>query len=211
MNKPRLLCIEGPAGIGKTTLSNVLFFKAKQNDLNIKVISEFSSTELGGYLSKTLERFTNNPSSLSTAQTLIHCICDKLASLLDPHPPQSAITVIDRGFISQTVLAIPNISANNELSLALSLIDFCNNWLTSCYELKTLFLSLPVDENIKRLEGRLGRPLNVEEIEIMNYEVKQYHALAKHHNTKSLGAHHVDASLSPEKIAESIIFNFIKQ
>lgn len=210
MNKPRLLCIEGPAGSGKTTLSNALFLKAKQNDQHFKFISEFSSTELGRNLSETLSRFTNTPPSLSTTQILIHCICDKLASLLESHPPPSTITIIDRGFISQSVLAIPNIRDENELSLSLSLIDFCNNWLTSCYELKTFFLSLPAEENIKRLEERLGRPLNVEEIEIMNYEIRHYHALAKHHNTKSLGAHYVDASLSPEKIAENII-HIIKQ
>lgn len=205
LSTPYLLCVEGSAGSGKTTLCAALSACCMEQGLDAQIVSEFSPTSLGRELSEILARFSHFPNNRPAMQDLIHCVLDKLSSLLALPEPPSNITVLDRGFITQTVLAIPYIEDKSSLGLATSLISLCNEWLHSRYIVTTLILKLPEAENIRRLEQRLGRTLTANEHQVMRSEIERYIRLEDHPDAARIGLRILDAVASPEMLAQAIV------
>lgn len=209
LSKPHLLCIEGPAGSGKSTLCAALSAYCKVQSLDAQTVSEFSPTPLGRDLSAVLARFSGMPGKRPVMQELMHCVADKFSSLLALPEPPSNITVLDRGFITQAVLAIPHIEDQASLSLATSLISLCNEWLLSRYNVITLVLQLPEAENFRRLEQRLGRALTLSEQQVMRHEIGRYAALPDHPDAARIGLRMLDAIAAPETLAQAIVSNLL--
>lgn len=207
MTKSNLLCIEGPAGSGKTTLCAALSEYCKVQGLNTHAVSEFSHTPIGRELSGILARFAGVSSKRSAMQDFMHCVADKFSSLLGPPEPLTNITVIDRGFISQTVLVIPQIEDQADLDFSVSLISLCNEWLLSRYHVITLVLQLPEAENFRRLEQRLGRALDSNERQVMRHEIECYAALTGLPDAARIGLRMLDATATPETLAHAIVSN----
>lgn len=138
-------------------------------------------------------------------QDLMNCVADKFSSLLALPAQPSDITVLDRGFITQTALAIPHIEDQASISFSTSLISQCNEWLRSRFIVTTLVLRLPETENVRRLEQRLGRALTKSEQQVMRYEIERYAALTAHPDAVQIGLRMFDATDAPDTLAKEII------
>ncbi len=205
MAKSQLLCIEGPAGSGKTTLCAALVAYCETNSITQQTVSEFSPTPIGRDLASLLGRFADITIKRESLQALVLCIADKLSAIMALAEQDNAIVILERGFITQSALVIPYIKDSVDATLANALIAAANDWLASRFDVTTFILQLPAEENIRRLEQRLGRSLNNEEQQAMRHEIAAYAELVNHHDSEKLGMSLLDGKAAPQQLAHTLI------
>lgn len=200
MQNTRLLCIEGPAGSGKTTLCQALAVHARANAITCHVVDEFSDSPMGIVLQAQLQRFANTCLERDSLQALLSCIADKTTSLLQARATNSELMLLDRGFLTQTALVVPHLANEADQALARELIHASNNWLAANFSITTVLLQLSPQENLRRLSQRLQRELTTQEQDIMQQEIAVYAALAHHPDAALLGLVVIDAQHNTEQL-----------
>ena len=196
-----LICIEGPAGVGKTTLCRALVKEYLSLEMDVAWIDEFSATELGEALSLRLAKFSDAPAPWPPFETMMLCVQDKL-SALSMRCLKAGIVILDRGFITQRVLAIPLMQDLAERGFAESVIRLLDHWLATQYCMSTFVLRISFAENIARLERRLDRTLSRREKGLLHQERSRYALLTERYcpDFKTL-----DAADASDVLAERVI------
>ncbi len=205
MGRPRLLCIEGPAGSGKTTLCGALAQTCSAAGIDFSLLGEFSATPLGQELSGRLARFSQTPVTWSPMETMMLCIADKLAALASVHRINAGVILLDRGFITQSVLTILFVNDEACRRLSKSIVSLLNAWLAARFGVTTFVLQLPMVDNVVRLEARLGRDITDPEKKVLQLEIDRYAALATLADAGRLGLRLLDAKCTPEALADKLM------
>lgn len=204
-SKPRLICLEGSAGTGKTTICDALGLRLRVTGLRVAQVSEFSATAAGDELRNGLARFAADRPPWSPIETLQRCTEDKFRSLSSVDYRDRAFVILDRGFITQLVLGMPLIRCHADRVFAAATIRQFNAWLADTFEVSTIVLNTPLAENIFRLEQRLGRLMCSHEQATLRLERLRYLSLTRKPGTERLNLRVVPAAGPPEDITTEII------
>ena len=203
--KPRLICLEGPAGVGKTTLCTALSRALAMAGIPSVSIPEFSATTLGRSLSGQLVRF-GPPPRLEPEVVFGRCVSDKLRNLAAASATRSPGWLIaDRGLVTQWVLGVPAIRDPDNRASAGQLLARASNELSRTFTVTTLFLSAPFDQHLSRLSGRLRRSLSRGEAAEIQRERDAYRELGTSERVTGLGTEFLDCSDPAEVVAHNIV------
>ena len=134
------------------------------------------------------------------------CMADKFASLAAPAARACpAVVVADRGFITQAVLGIPAMTDQASRSFAHRLLALSSDWLRATFTVSTFVLSLPFEENLRRLAQRLQRPLSPQEQDAIRREREAYDVLAGGDIAQCLSTQIIDCLATPDAVADDIL------
>lgn len=204
--KPRLVCIEGVAGSGKTTLCSAIQQGVVERGRSIKYIPEFSSSSLGSWLAKTLDRSKIAGERMTPLDEYMLCMADRFASLTEtPDNYHGYLLLADRGFITQAILSIPLMKHTADQDFAVRFLKLADDWLNNKFLVSTYVLELTFDQNLRRLEERLRRRCSDKEKETLFAEWKAYADLPEMEIAKSLRMERINGARSPDIIAGEII------
>lgn len=206
LNKKLLIVIEGPAGSGKSDLCRALHVLFHQHHFKVHLLHEFSPTKLGRILARELACFRHASETDDALQEMTFCLADKYSYLHNISiSDQFEILIMDRGFITQHVLAIPRIQSEEDKYFSQSLITQYNEWMHKKFYVFTFFLKLSLETNMIRLKKREGIVLKDEDIQLMKGQHKLYSDQAKSPIVKANTTFQLDAEQPTSALANQIL------
>lgn len=208
--RPKLLCIEGAAGVGKTTLCHTLQRRLAKQDQPCKVVAEFSTDPAGQRLAHALQRGNSKPSWINAETEFFSCISNKFQcfSALS-QASQQVLLIADRGFVTQAILGIPPLKEASTRHFAHKMLQYCHAWLLENFAVTSLLLTLPESTLQARLEKRLQRLCTEKEALCLRAEAYLYHHLPEQYPELSWQV--IDASAPPSILASKISDFFLKE
>jgi len=179
-SKPRVIALEGPAGVGKTTLSKQLLKQLTQVGVDAQIVPEFSQSDLGKVLATHAAYGQAKPSwTIGMAGTLAF-IADKVHMLEIAAQSTDRVWICDRFVTSQLVLGLRGATSKPELELTENIIILVLASLKRSFSDDSVILLLEASHSMlkTRLETRLGRSLTLYELRDLADEINRYAELS---------------------------------
>jgi thymidylate kinase len=174
-----LLIIEGPAGVGKTSIVNILKSKFTQLNIPAGIITEFSENNFGRLVEQNAAYGKPKPDWLKGLAGFFIFLSDKINSLNNIAANPGITWICDRFFDTQIVVGLNGIDKPQEREFAENITKSLASLYLDKLPANALFVFLKADLGtlIKRLELRIERPLNENEITELENEVAGYDAV----------------------------------
>ncbi len=177
---PRLLALEGPAGVGKTTVSRQLAEEFAQRGVVVGYVPEFSDSPLGVALAASAAYGlpTREP-WIGDLPGLTAFVADKAYAISRAITRGVELCVADRMFTTELVLALPFVTERRSREIATSLVGLAFKWSRPQFSDGLLvFLDADLPQLEQRLALRLARALTPTERAALRVEVERYRTLA---------------------------------
>lgn len=168
---PRLLALEGPSGVGKTTLFNLLALNEELNKRQLGLVGEFSETPYGQALDQNCTNSYDKRWDLNLGG-LIAYIADKTLEFNRVLSTNPEVIIADRFFSTQRILSLPLIKDLDCRETGITLICELENWARRKFAPNSLIVVLTATSGTlkNRLGRRLGRELTEQELERIYWE-----------------------------------------
>jgi len=182
-DRPRLLALEGPAGVGKTELAVAMESILSQSGKRVTLVSEFSQTPLGLALHPAAAYGQSEPRQqwIQGLGGSLAFLSDQVAQFEAVCPSDTDWIIADRFLISQIVLGIGH-DVSKTLTLAIEeIVTALIRWVSSRFHERSVLVFLDASSGIcrTRLEARTARPLREHEILQTELESERYRKLSQ--------------------------------
>jgi thymidylate kinase len=188
IKKPCLIIIEGPAGVGKTTMQKYLLDTFSIKNMSIDSLPEFSNNEIGLLIKENCQYENENPNWLSGINGLMLFLADKISVLETTYHEWEKIWICDRFITTQFVLGLNAISNEKDSLLAKETIQRVFEWSLEKISEQSIFIFLDSNLDIlqSRLENRINRSLTKLELNNLELEINGYRKLANSIEAKNV-------------------------
>lgn len=202
--KPILIIIEGPAGVGKTTMQDFLHNSLSLKSIAVNTLPEFSNNRLGKLIEEHSCYGYDKPNWLIGINGLLLFLADKINVLEIAQMDREKIWLCDRFIPTQFVLGLQAIRSKEDSLFAKETIQRIFDWSLKKISEQSVFVFLDgnVDVLQSRLEKRIGRKLNQQELNNLEYEINGYRKLANSIETNNIFV--VDANHSINNVGNKI-------
>lgn len=172
-HKTRLIILEGPAGVGKTTLQEYLYKNLTLKGLPVSLLPEFTNHASGKLIKKNSKYGQQKPEWLIGMGGMLAFLSDKITALEEAVRNPDRIWICDRFIATQFVLGLKGIE---DKKVAEQIIRQINDWARNNFSVKSclVLLDAPLDVLRKRLSLRMKRNLTPVETELLKGEMAQY-------------------------------------
>lgn len=206
---PRLIILEGPAGVGKTSLSHYLQAQLSRLNVSSAIIPEFSISPMGNLLEKSCPFGSVVPEWLCGLEGSMAFLSDKLYSIQQTKNHSANIWIADRFTVSQLILGVMATDIKEERETLKALIRRLTSFAACHFSSDSLFVCLdaPFEVLTARLERRMKRKFTTQELEMLEHETSQFRLIGnplapwEKHNCTTLE--------SLEKVGDNIL-NHVK-
>lgn len=177
--KPFLIALEGPAGVGKTALQHFICEELVSRGINAAALPEFSSSLLGELLERHAAYGEAKPSWSVELGGLLAYVADKVSLVEGIIGLPRDIFISDRFLSSQLILGVREITGQLERRLATKIISQTMEWAAQQFAENSVlvFLEAPVEMLAERLEQRLGATLLQTQRTLLDDEIREYRSL----------------------------------
>ncbi len=196
--KPRLIILEGPAGVGKTSVQKYLSEAFSLKNINVGTLSEFSENELGKFIKKNSRYEFENPYWLKGINGIMFFLADKINMLDVAHLEGNKIWICDRFISTQFILGVRTVNNVEDKLFANEIIQRTFDWSMKMISDNSIiiFLDSNIDILKRRLKNRIDRELSQQEISDLEYEITEYRRLAVSLNYKNTIKVNADQSIN---------------
>lgn len=178
-SKPRLIVLEGPAAVGKTTLQHLLWSELGADGITTKCIPEFSESVLGESLRDNSQFGDSKPDWMIGLGGTLAFLADKTKLLEDALRTPETVWICDRLITSQLVLGVKGITREREKELVMTMVRVLSGWIEASFAKDSIMILIeaPIAVLKNRLEARVGRPPTPDELRLLVEEIDSYAAL----------------------------------
>lgn len=202
--KPRFIIIEGPAGVGKTTMQKFLSDFFLLRNTVVDTLPEFSNNKFGEFIEEHSQFEHKTPSWLLGLNGLMIFLSDKIKVLEDAQFEKDKLWICDRFITTQFVLGLNAISTPKDKVLGRDIIQRVFDWSLEKISKHSVFIFL--DNNLEilqsRLENRINRALTQQELNNLELEINGYRKLANSIEAKNTFV--IDANLAVNEVGNKI-------
>ena len=176
---PRLIILEGPAGVGKTTLSLYLKEGLIRKGIDAKTIPEFSNSPLGSLIEQNSLYGSSVPYWLTGVGGSMAFLADIMASIDLEKSDSNHVWIADRFTISQLILGLNAIGGPEEKKTMMRIIIEASDLVNTYFSKDSLLIILEAPINLLRirLEERLNKPLSQNQLRTLKEEIEGYSSL----------------------------------
>lgn len=208
MRAIKLIILEGPAGVGKTTLQRFLYKKIKTKGLNVGILPEFSQDKFGRLIENNCQFGQKKPEWLTEVGGLWIFLSHKINQLEIVLSKRNKIWILDRYLLSQFILGLRLIEKKEDKIFARKTIQLISDWIFKKISKQSfvIFLDAEIEILQKRLEQRINRKLSSKEIDLLKDEIKQYRILSESLKIKNVFKFQTDNSTN---VVGEKVFQFI--
>jgi thymidylate kinase len=179
--KPRLIIIEGPAGVGKTTIQFLLQKTLKSKKIDVDILPEFSKNNLGQLIKNNCQYGQIKTDWLTGISGLMLFLAEKINKIEIASVDVEKIWICDRFTTSEFILGFKSISKKEDILFAQQTVKHVYEWYINKISKHSIFIFLDCNSDIlkERLEKRIARKLTNPELICLNDEIQGYRQLAK--------------------------------
>lgn len=157
MSRRRFLVLEGPAGVGKTTLLPLVCAELAGMGMQAVAMPEFCSGPLGNYLrDEALQDKTRMQRQLNGLPSLLAFLTSRVALLAEVNEREGDVVVCDRFFPTEILHALHDLAETGEQLAGSAIIAAILRWADHFLAPDSLIVRLVAADNRLRLEQRLG-------------------------------------------------------
>jgi thymidylate kinase len=203
--KPYLIVLEGPAGVGKTTLQHFLWQAFIANGIKASLLPEFSDSPLGEALRSNTNYGQPKPSWVLSAGGVLAFLADKLYLLEAAARNPSDVWIADRFITSQLILGLSGIETEQDRELMRQIIMLIFQLIDEHFSDGSclVFMEAPLDVLKQRLQKRTGQLLSQAQMLLLEEEIRQYAHLTFPWN--KWNQFHLNSSAPLESLAKQLI------
>lgn len=175
-NKPRIIALEGAAGVGKTAVQRLLYQALVNKGIPVKIISEFTDSPLGEILKENCQYGSPRPNWLTNTGGTFAFLADKLHALEMASQMPEFIWITDRLITTQLILGLRDIHSELNKTLIREIISVLSSLVKGYFSNDSflILLEAPLEELKKRMEERIGSPLEGEQLSLLKQEIQDY-------------------------------------
>jgi len=187
-HNPTLIILEGPTGVGKTTIQDFLQNALKSKKIHVDILPEFSKNKLGQLIEKNSHYGQEKPEWLMGISGLMLFLADKINRIETARMDAGKIWICDRFISTEFILGLKTISGKEDNLFAQETIQQVFEWSLKKISKHSVFVFFDANVDILqgRLEKRIARRLTQQELINLDDEVREYRQLVnswKNQNT----------------------------
>jgi thymidylate kinase len=183
MNKdkhnPNLIILEGPTGVGKTTIQDFLQKTLKSKKIHVDILPEFSKNKFGKLIERNSHYGQEKPDWLMGISGLMLFLADKINRIEMARMDTGKIWICDRFISTEFILGLKMISEKEDNLFAQKTIQQVSEWSLKKISKHSIFVFLDGNVDIlqRRLEKRIARKLTQQEFRNLDDEIRGYRQL----------------------------------
>ena len=141
-HKPILIVLEGPAGVGKTTMQKFLHESISLKNVIVDSLPEFSNSKIGKLIEEHSYFKQENPSWLLGINGLMIFLADKIKVLENAQYDKEKLWICDRFITTQYILGLKEISGKKDNLFAKEIIQRVFDWSLEKISEQSIFFFL---------------------------------------------------------------------